>query len=97
MSYFGAGCRARGASSAGASAWPSRGRTDNDRGLPPAPRLDGKRAAGEMRRGRSGEDDRIGGERVGCAFGMQRPEVMKSGLAEWTAGYNIMHNVVGRG
>lgn len=43
----------RGASSAGmTSALPSRSRTDNDWGMPPNPRLDGKRAGGEMRCGR---------------------------------------------
>ena len=47
--------------------------------------------------GVGGDGDRIGGERVGCAFGMQRPEFYKSGLMEWTAGYNIMQNVGGRG
>ena len=66
MRCFGTGCHirrgvaelakqvaTRGASSAGiTSTWPSRSRTDNDRGMPPHPRLDGKRAAGEMRRGR---------------------------------------------
>ena len=35
------------------------------------------RAVGEMCRGRSGDGDRIGGERVGCALGMQRPEFIK--------------------
>ena len=43
----------RGASLVGiTSALPSRSRTDDDQGMPPNPRLDGKRAAGEMRRGR---------------------------------------------
>ena len=54
MSCFGAGCRTRGASLAGmTSALPPRSGTDNARGIPPNPRLDGKRAAGEMRCGRS--------------------------------------------
>ena len=52
------------------SAWPSRSRTDNDRGMPPNPRLDGKRAAGECVAGVGGDGDRIGGERVGCPFGI---------------------------
>ena len=32
--------------------------------------------------GVGGDGDRIGWERVGCAFGMQSPEFIKSGLAE---------------
>ena len=78
MSCFGTGCRTRGASSAGiTSAWPSRSRTDNERGMPPHPRWDGKRAAGEMCRGEGGDGDRIGGEWVGCPF-----EISKSGQSE---------------
>ena len=47
--------------------------------------------------GVGGDGDRIGGERVGCAFWKLRPEFIKSGLMEWTAGYDILHNVGGRG
>ena len=46
--------------------------------------------------GGGGDGDRIGGEWVGCAFGMQRPEFIKSGLAGLTADYDILRNVVGR-
>ena len=46
--------------------------------------------------GVGGEGDRAGGERVGCALGMQRPEFIKSGLAGLTAGYDILRNVVRR-
>ena len=59
---FGAGCRTRGASLAGITlALPPRSRTDNERGITPEPRWGGKQASGEMRRGRGGDGDCLGG------------------------------------
>ena len=62
MSCFDARCRTRGASLGGrvcrgrqvkcAAGVGGERRSDNDRGMFPNPRLDGRRAAGEMRRGR---------------------------------------------
>ena len=63
---FGTGCRAPGASSAGiTSAWQSRSRTDNDRGMPPNPDWMASRRQVKCVAGGGGDGDRIGGVRVG--------------------------------
>ena len=71
MSCFGTGCRTRGASSAGiTSALPSRGRTDNDRGMPTNPDWMASGRQVKCAAGVGGDGDRIGGEWVGCPFGI---------------------------
>ena len=79
---------------------PRRGRRGAERtttgGCPRTP--DGMASGRQVRcaAGGGGDGDRIGGKRVGCAFWMQRPEFIKSGLAGLTADYDILRNVVRR-